>query len=45
LIGIHDNVVDTQEKRKGSFELWQEKYNAERNFQEFVLLLKQVRSA
>ena len=45
LISIHDNVEDSAEKRKGSFEVWQEKYNAERNFQEFVLLLKQVRSA
>lgn len=45
LIDIHDNVVGTQEKRKGSFEVWQEKYNAERNFQEFAVLLRQVRSA
>lgn len=45
LISIHDNVEDIAEKRKGSFEVWQEKYNAERNFQEFALLLKQVRSA
>lgn len=44
LISIHDNVEDSAEKRKGSFEVWQEKYNAERNFQEFALLLKQVRS-
>lgn len=45
LIGIHDNVVDTEEKRKGSFLLWQEKYNAERNFQEFAETLKQIRIA
>ncbi len=45
LISIHDNVVDTEEKRKGSFHLWQEKYNAERNFQEFAELLRQVRLA
>ena len=45
LIGIHDNVLDTQKKRKGSFDVWQEKYNAERNFQEFAVLLKQVRNA
>jgi glycosyltransferase involved in cell wall biosynthesis len=45
LIGIHDNVEDTAKKRTGSFQVWQEKYNAERNFQEFAVLLKQVRSA
>lgn len=45
LISIHDNVEDTVEKRKGSFRVWQEKYNAERNFQEFAAILKQIRNA
>lgn len=44
LINIYDNVDDAAQKRMGSFQVWQEKYNAERNFQEFAELLKQVRS-
>jgi glycosyltransferase involved in cell wall biosynthesis len=45
LISIHDNVEDTAEKRKGSLQVWQEKYNANRNFQEFAAILKQIRNA
>jgi glycosyltransferase involved in cell wall biosynthesis len=44
LISIHDNVEDLPKKRKGSLQVWQEKYNAERNFEEFAAILKQVRS-
>lgn len=44
LINIYDNVDAAAKKRKGSFQVWQEKYNAEHNFQEFAALLKQVRS-
>lgn len=45
LIDIHDKVEDTVEKRTGSFHVWQEKYNAAKNFQEFASILKQVRNA
>jgi len=44
IIHIHDDFEGLAEKRKGSLRMWQEKYNAERNFEEFAATLKQVRS-
>jgi len=37
-----DNPELVTEKRKGSREVWQKKYNAERNYEDFAQQLKKI---
>ena len=42
LSSLLENVKDMERKRKGSRKVWQERYNAEINFQEFALKLSKI---
>ncbi len=43
LFNLIDHSSATARKRKGSLEIWEQKYNADRNFSEFVQALRKIR--